>query len=75
MSHVTEYLRYYWKAIIAFIAPGAGSVISATLDGTHGGNTVTQTEWLVALCIAIVTSAGVAAKSNGPKPVDGKHEA
>ena len=75
MSTFAEYVRYYWKAVIAFVAPGAVIVGSAVLEGSAGGETITQGEWVTALVAAIVASAGVAAKSNGPKPVDGKHEA
>lgn len=68
----------YWKAVVGFIAPGAGFIIGATLAGSDGGSTVTGSEWLVAACTAVVTSAGVYAATNtppGPIEVDGRHEA
>jgi hypothetical protein len=68
MSHFTEYVRYYWKAVIAFVAPGAVMIGSAVLENSAGGETITQGEWITALVAAVVASTGVAAKSNGPAP-------
>lgn len=68
MNTITEHVRYYWKAVIAFMAPGAVMIGSAVLENSAGGEMITQGEWITALVAAVVASAGVAAKSNGPKP-------
>jgi hypothetical protein len=72
-----EYVAYYWKAVVGFVAPAAAIIISSVMDGSAGGETITQGEWITALCTAFVTAAAVAAKANGPRPdgMDGKHEA
>ena len=59
-----EQVGRYWKAIIGFVAPGAVTLISAMQDASDGGSKVTKSEWLTAAIAAVVTSAGVAAKSN-----------
>lgn len=59
----------YWKAVVAFLAPAASVIaMSALLPGSDGGSAITQTEWIMAAGAAIITSAGVAAKGNAPKP-------
>lgn len=58
----------YWKAAIAFAAPAASVIGLAVLKGSDGGTAITQSEVITAVVAAIVTSAGVAAKGNAPKP-------
>lgn len=54
----------YWKAILAFIVPGAIIVGASVLEGSDGGSTITQAEWITAIVACIVTSGSVAAVSN-----------
>lgn len=51
----------YWKAIIAFIAPG---VVLIGHDLTDGDPHLTWNEWVTALVTMVVTAAGVYAKAN-----------
>lgn len=68
MNKFTEYFQYYWKAVIGFIAPGAVSLAGALHSGSEGGSSITSGEVILALIASVVTAAGVAIKSNGPKP-------
>jgi hypothetical protein len=52
-------IRPYWKAIIAFVAPGAVVITSAVTDASAGGQTITTGEWVTAACACVVTSAAV----------------
>ena len=65
----------YFKAVIAFIAPGAVLITAAVTEASAGGEVITQGEWITALCATVITAAGVYAVPNAPKPADGKHEA
>jgi hypothetical protein len=56
----------YWKAVVGFIAPGAIVITSAVLEGSDGGSAITGSEWILALCSAVITSAGVYAFPNRP---------
>lgn len=69
-----EKLAPYWKAVVAFIAPGAAIIISAVLPGSDGGTAITGSEWVTAACTSVITAAGVYAVRNQPQP-DGRHEA
>lgn len=61
----------YWKAVIGFLAPAASLLIYAVNEASAGGDQIVQSEWVVALLTAVVTSAGVAAKGNvARKPED-----
>jgi hypothetical protein len=40
----------------------------AAFPGSDGGSHITQAEWIAAAVAAIVTSVGVGAKGNAPKP-------
>jgi hypothetical protein len=61
----------YWKAVLAFFAPAAGILIFAVNEASAGGESITQGEWVTALCTAVVTAGGVAAKGNvARKPED-----
>lgn len=68
-------LARYWKGIIAFVAPGAVIIGSATLDASDGGSSITHPEIITALVACVVTSAGVIAKGNADPPVTGHDEA
>lgn len=48
-----------WKAGVGFIAPAATVIISATLNDSPGGSTITKAEWIVALCTAVVSASAV----------------
>jgi hypothetical protein len=54
----------YWKAVVAFVGPGAVVVGSSLAAGSDGGSKITQAEWLTALIACVVTSAGVYAVKN-----------
>lgn len=56
----------YWKAIIAFIAPGAVVLTSAVTEASAAGETITSGEWITAACAAVITGAAVYGKSNTP---------
>lgn len=64
----------YFKAIIAFIAPGAVVLTSAVTESSAMGEIITQGEWVTALCATIITGATVYAVPNYPAS-NGKHEA
>lgn len=49
----------YWKAVVAFIAPGAVVITAATLAASAGGDAITQAELITAACACIVTAGGV----------------
>jgi hypothetical protein len=70
-----EHIAPYWKAVMGFIAPGAAILVSSVMDGSAGGEAITQGEWITAVCTAVITSAAVYAKSNGPMPQNGRYEA
>lgn len=54
----------YWKAILAFVAPGAVVIGSAVLDSSAGGSSITTAEWVTAAVACVVTSTSVGVKSN-----------
>jgi hypothetical protein len=54
----------YYKAVVAFVAPGAVVIGSAVADASTGGAKITTAEWVTALVACVVTSAGVAAVAN-----------
>jgi hypothetical protein len=59
-----ETLAQYWKAIVAFIAPGASLVLAAMQDSSLGGSVIVSNEWYTAIITCIITSSTVAAKGN-----------
>ena len=61
-----EKIAPYWKAVVGFIAPAAGFLIGAVTEASDGGATITASEWITALCTAIVTSAVVYSVPNRP---------
>ena len=56
----------YFKAVMAFIAPGAVLVISAVMAGSDGGTAITTSEWITIVCAMVLTAAGVYAVPNKP---------
>lgn len=49
----------YWKAGVAFVAPGAVLVGAAVTEASEGGTTITTSEWVTALVACVVTSGAV----------------
>ena len=66
-------LAPYFKALVAFIAPGAVILTSAVQSNSVGGELITSGEWVTAVCATIITGAAVYAVPN--KSTDGAHEA
>ena len=60
-------LAPYAKAVVAFVAPGAGILIGAVLPGSIGGEFVTQGELITAVCVSITTAAAVWRIPNKPE--------
>lgn len=52
-------LSPYWKAVVAFITPGAVVLVSAVTEVSAGGVAITAGEWVTALCATIITAGGV----------------
>lgn len=63
-----EKVAPYWKAFVAFLAPGLLVLVSAVLEGSAGGTEVTQAEWITAAATAFITAAGVYTVPNRPLP-------
>lgn len=63
-----EKVAPYWKAFVAFLAPGLLVLVSAVLEGSVGGTEVTQAEWITAVATAFITAAGVYSVPNRPLP-------
>lgn len=59
-------LAPYFKAVVAFIAPGAVILTSAVAEASAGGVAITQGEWVTAACATVITAAGVYAVPNRP---------
>jgi hypothetical protein len=51
--------QHYWKAIIAFLVPGAVVIGSAVTSGSDGGTSITSAEWVTAVVAMIVTGGAV----------------
>lgn len=49
----------YWKALVAFLAPGAVLIGSAVTEGSAGGETITGSEWITAAVACVITGATV----------------
>ena len=52
-------LAPYWKAVVAFVAPGAVVLTASVQEASVGGETVTAGEWITTLCACFITAAGV----------------
>ena len=59
-------IAQYWKAIMAFIAPGASLLLAAMQDNSLGGSVITANEWYTAAITCVITSSVVAAKGSAP---------
>jgi len=59
-------LAPYFKALVAFIAPGAVVLTSAVAEASAGGELITGGEWVTAICATIITGAAVYAVPNKP---------
>lgn len=57
-------LPYYWKAVMGFLAPAAVVLTASVLEGSAGGESITQGEWITAACAAVVTAGAVGLKGN-----------
>lgn len=53
-----------WKSIVAFVAPGLITLGGALLEDSPGGSSITGSEYLQAVIVAVVTSAGVFSATN-----------
>lgn len=49
----------YWKAVVAFVAPGATILIAAVTAPSDGGTAITSAELVTALATCVVTAATV----------------
>lgn len=49
----------YWKAVVAFVAPGATIIGMAVLPGSDGGSSITTAEIVTAVVVSITTAASV----------------
>jgi len=58
-----EKVAPYWKAVVAFFAPG----IIVICGPLMAGRVPTQAEWLIALGTAVATSLAVYAVPNQPE--------
>ncbi len=54
----------YWKAVLAFVAPGAVVIGSAVTEASDGGTAITGAEWVTAIVACIVTGSAVYAVPN-----------
>lgn len=52
-------LSPYWKAVVAFITPGAVVLVSAVTEASAGGTVITSGEWITAVCAMLITAGGV----------------
>ena len=52
-------LAPYYKAIVAFFAPGAVAIGTAVTESSPGGETITVAEWVGAVVACVVTAAAV----------------
>jgi hypothetical protein len=59
-------MRAYMKALAAFFIPGAVLLFEAVVDDKHG-DLPTGGEWLLALLVCVLTSAGVFTVRNRPQ--------
>ena len=67
-----DWIAPYWKAVVAFVTPGAVVIGSAVLEGSDGGSTITGAEWVTAIVACVVTAGGVWAVPN--RDPSGEHQ-
>lgn len=59
----------YWKALAGAVAPGAVLIGAAVTEGSPGGASITQSEWVTAVVAVIVSGGAVyAAPANRTTP-------
>lgn len=64
---MTRRIGQYWKAITGALAPGAVLIVAAVTEGSHGGTTITQAEWITAVATVVISGGAVyAAPRNTP---------
>lgn len=68
-------LAPYWKAVVAFIAPGAVSFTAAVQENSIGGEHVTNGELITALSAMFITAAAVYRVRNAPLPAPVERDA
>ena len=56
----------YAKAITAFVSTAATGVVAATLIGSDGGTSITQTEWIGIAVTTVLATAAVWIVPNKP---------
>lgn len=61
-------LAPYWKAAVAFVAPGAVALVAAVQDASAGASSITTAEWVSAGAACIITSAAVYSTPNASPP-------
>lgn len=49
----------YFKAVAAFLAPGAVTLTAAVQESSHMGTAVSSAEWITAACSMIITAGAV----------------
>jgi hypothetical protein len=67
LVHNMDKIAPYWKAVVAFIAPGVVSIASAVTESSAGGTSITSAEWITAVCAALIAAAAVYATPNKPQ--------
>ena len=66
-----ENWQHYWKAILAFLVPGAVIIGSSVTSGSDGGTSITSAEWITAVVAMIVTGGAVGlGPANAPSHTD-----
>jgi len=59
----------YWKAVVAFLAPGVVALGAAVQVGSEGGSAVTVPEWVGIVVACFATAGLVYAVPNASQPV------
>lgn len=73
LTFVDKWVAPYWKAILAFVVPGATLLLNSSLAVTSdGGTMVTGNEWFAAALTCIITSGVVLAVQNVPANSEGE---
>lgn len=70
LARIVDDIKRPWKAIVAFVAPGAVVIGSAVAEASDGGSRITAAEWVTALVACVVTSAAVFSTPNPKVDVD-----
>lgn len=70
-----DQLRSIAKALTGFITPGVAVLIFATSEASHRAETITTSEWLLALGACLGTGAAVYTVPNKDKPKPNRRRA